>query len=175
MLDTFIPPDAWDCFSECGLYRYELGQRWRRGPLACFVALNPSVASKDRPDPSYKRMIGFTRTWGHAGVVVVNTNALVSTDPDALLEHPDPVGPENDAHIRGVMGSSAVVVCAWGGHRAAQVRAERVLAIIREEGRVPMCLVVNGDGSPSHPLYLKKTLVPIEYVPNNLDGVTRPT
>ena len=94
---------------------------------------------------------------------MVNLYAFRATSPADLHRtpasgYPDPVGPENDTHIRAALrrlGSSpAPVICAWGASPHAGAQARHVnLTIWAERGR-PWCLGRTKDGHPRHPLYL---------------------
>jgi hypothetical protein len=144
-------------FSEDRVYRYALTRRWAAGaPLTAFVMLNPSTAGASTNDTTIRRCIGFARTWGTAGIVVVNLFGLISTDPDVMRTHPDPVGPENDKAIAAALTTEPVdqVVAAWGTTRIPGDRHKRMPDLIRSLGHAPMCLGVTVAGHPRHPLYL---------------------
>lgn len=148
-------------FSPCRTWRYsltrELAPQTGEGTIA-FIGLNPSTADESRDDPTIRRCIGFARRWGFARLVVLNLFAFRATRPTALLAADDPVGPENDSTITGVLGSADLVVCAWGafpnGGRSADV-LELVAA--------PHCLGVTKKGSPRHPLYARASAGPLPW------------
>ena len=88
-------------------------------------------------------------------------------------EHPknmkaaaDPVGPSNDSAIRTATQSPFVkrIVVAWGKDGSHQDRDLAVMKILTEEGLPVFCLGTNQDGTPKHPLYLKKNLQPTPYL-----------
>ncbi|MGF6870951.1 DUF1643 domain-containing protein [Paraburkholderia sp. MM5477-R1] len=89
--------------SECGGYRYILTRAadsmCPMKTAAVFVMLNPSTADEEQDDPTIRRCRGFARLWDCNGISVANLYALRSTDPAGLWVHPDPVGPDNDAHL----------------------------------------------------------------------------
>lgn len=159
-------------FSPCRRYRYTLrheiagpldallGVQGRQGCVA-FVMLNPSTADEQKLDPTLRRCRGFAQSWGFAAFEVVNVFALRSTNPLALYEHSDPVGPENDEHIVRVAKASELVVCAWGVHGVLNGRGGFVLRMLRDAGVVPHALRMTADGFPSHPLYLPRELRPV--------------
>lgn len=157
-------------FSACGRYRYRLGRRWSaEGGDVVWIMLNPSRADAGTDDPTIRRCIAFSRHWGYGGMVVVNLFALCATQPDALHGVPDPVGPENDAHIaaafRGTPGSPSSgpdIVAAWGAHPFAPGRAALVLAMAGDSVR---CLGTTRTGAPRHPLYVAAGQPRLDLVP----------
>lgn len=151
--------------SECGTYRYELRREWSSAPLACFVMLNPSTADANVDDRTIRRCVGFARSWGNGGIVVVNLFALRSKHPSELARHADPVGPKNDDFIRSALALRWVtVVCAWGADPLVASRSPRVLSLIREAGHKPQCLrLTEATRAPEHPLYLPASLRPIPF------------
>ncbi len=144
---------------ETGRYRYNLWRTWdpsRR--TVAFCMLNPSTADETLEDPTIRRCIGFARSWGFGGVSIVNLFALRSTDPRALYDEPDPVGPYNDSSIAAASGVHALVVAAWGVHGALRGRGEEVRRRVLLGPVHHLGLTKNGH--PRHPLYLRGDLEP---------------
>lgn len=141
-----------------GHYRYRLWRRWEEGPEVVFVLLNPSTADGAVDDPTLRRCIGFARRWGMGGLQVVNLFALRATDPRALREAGDPVGPLNDQVLHEVAGNAARVVYGWGNHGVLFGRGE---AVWRSLGS-GQCFGLTAVGQPRHPLYVRgdASLVP---------------
>lgn len=83
----------------------------------------------------------------------MNLFALRSTDPAALSSHPDPVGPENDQHLREQVRAAGRVVLAWGVGGALRGRDQSVLHLLR--GANLLCLGRTKQGHPRHPLYVR--------------------
>lgn len=152
-------------FSPNRAYRYALTRRWAAGPLTAFLMLNPSTADAFTNDATIRRCIGFARRWGSAGLLVVNVFALRATNPDVLLEHPDPVGPDNDRVIAAALPAAAAtsVVAAWGTHRRLPARIPQIRALLDQLGLPLLCLGVTKAGYPRHPLYLPNTSPVIPY------------
>ncbi len=170
MSDLFFETDRRSAdISTCGLYRYTLHRpcevRHPERGTAAFVMLNPSTADATLDDPTIRRCRGFAKAWGCAGLTVMNLYALRSTDPAALWRALDPVGPENDYHLRRTAREYGDVVCAWG----AGARPERVRQFLRlmdgTSARL-WCLGVTKDGSPRHPLYVRADQPLIPWNPN---------
>ena len=163
-LDLFASSGA--VFSQDRRYRYRLWRQWGDGnSRVAFLMLNPSTADDITDDPTIRKCVGFAKQWSQqaygpsfGAVDVVNLFAWRSTDPDGLLVAVDPVGPDNDAAIRLVLGNVQRIVYAWGRH-SPRVRAmvSGRLAGLGWVGRTrPGCDIVTlgrcGDGSPRHPL-----------------------
>lgn len=150
-------------FSPCGRYRYTLTRSWdaaKPEPLVV-VMLNPSTADAANDDPTIKRVRGFAESWGWGGILVVNLFAFRSTNPYALREAAergaDPVGPDNDRHLREAQILAKCrghgVLAAWGAHGALDGRAFRVLHMVDD---VPwVCLGLTLGGQPRHPLFVR--------------------
>lgn len=143
--------------SSCGTYRYDLRRIWARGSLLLWVMLNPSTADGLQSDRTIDKIMRFTFGWGYAGLAVVNLFALRSTDPQALRHHIDPIGPMNDAYIRGWTKITKKIVVAWGNDGEFRSRGNEVGRMLLT--RVPFlhCLKVTDKGHPYHPLYVKET------------------
>jgi hypothetical protein len=148
-----LAPTSTAVLSADGVYRYRLTRRWAEGPTACWIMLNPSTADAEVDDRTIRKCIGFSRRWGFAALQVLNLFALRSTDPDALLARPDPVGPDNDWYLAFAAAQVDIVVCAWGAHKAARKRGPAVLQALRSGHKIK-ALGFNADGSLGHPLYL---------------------
>ena len=159
-------------FSPCRKYRYTL---WRvfypmlaiNPPMlplegnqahnyCMFIGLNPSTADETRDDPTVRRCIEFAKSWGYGALCMTNIFAWRATDPEAMKSEEAPIGPSNNRWLTCSAAYAGVIVAAWGKHGSHRNRGEFV------RGMVPNLhyLELNKDGSPRHPLYLKKTLTP---------------
>lgn len=135
-------------------YRYLLRRTWGAGPRVAFVMLNPNVADATIDDPTIRRCVGFARRWGFRSVDVVNLFAYRARHPRELARAVDPVGPDNDRHLRRAIARADLIVCAWGATRIAQPRAARLAELLA--GRAARCLGRTRSGAPRHPLYLRR-------------------
>lgn len=143
--------------SPCGAYRYHLSRAWPlegAEGICLFVMLNPSTADADQDDPTIRRCIGFARRLRCHSLEVVNLFALRATDPVALLDHPDPVGPDNNEWIRDRVVHAKYVIAAWGTKGAFRYRDRRVYEMLPPQKSY--CLGRTKDGHPKHPLYLPR-------------------
>jgi hypothetical protein len=139
-------------FSGCRTWRYVLRRVWNpdRAPVA-FIGLNPSTADESLDDPTIRRCVGFAKSWGFGGLVMLNLFAFRSTDPQVLREVADPIGPHNDGWIESETRRREVICC-WGVHGTLKDRDSAVLKTLRGA----KCLGTTKDGHPRHPLYLSK-------------------
>ena len=153
-------------FSPCGRYRYSLTRMWSDAaapPTIVWLMLNPSTADAQRDDPTIRRCIGFSRSWGYDALVVVNLFAYRATNPrDLPKRRASAIGRStDDAILRLTEGRP--VCCAWGAHGAQLDRATEVVARLLADGRELLCLGITRDGHPRHPLRLSAALHPIEF------------
>lgn len=160
--------------SVCERYRYSLEIDQPEDPrgVVLFVGLNPSVADHLRSDPTMTRCDRFARAWGFAGNAMGNLYAWRSTDPSALADNPDALGPDGrdtstDALLKIACDPRVRrVVCAWGAHPAATAkhngvrRCDEVLLRLLELApsttwdRQLGYLRLTRNGQPEHPLYM---------------------
>jgi hypothetical protein len=123
--------------------------------------LNPSTADEHKDDPTIRRVIGFATRERCRVLEILNLYALCTTDPCKLLNHPDPVGPDNDQWIQNAVASEALIVVAWGSFSYDRLdrtgaRAARVLDLLATQGPV-YAWDTTLEGYPRHPLYLPRT------------------
>lgn len=165
-IDLFVEADA--TFSPCRRWRYDLWRHWNDRPMLLWIMLNPSTADEfGNNDPTVERCERRTRLLTprvggdeYGGYYVCNIFALRSTDPGALYEAEDPVGPDNDAAILRRACEVDRVVCAWGNHGLLHSRGQAVLSMLEDAGVQPECLRVTGKSQPEHPLYISYSVQP---------------
>lgn len=140
--------------SDCTKYRYQLWRIWDKSkPMVMFIMLNPSTADSTIDDPTIRRCIGYAKSWGYGGLYVGNLYAYRATDPSVLRNVEDAIGIENEKHLIEMDSKCEKTVCAWGNNEG---RPEHIFKIINNLHY----LKLNMDGTPAHPLYLKKDLNP---------------
>lgn len=149
-------------FSPCRTYRYQLWRRWRPGPYANFICLNPSDASELIDDNTSIRVVDYADSWGYGAACVTNLNALCTKHPKVMKRAADPVGPDNDRHILEVAAGAAIHVAAWGTHGPFNNRDVEVAGLLKVQ---LYCLVLTQGGHPHHPLRLRRDLRPIPFTP----------
>jgi hypothetical protein len=148
-------------FSPCRKFRYTLWRIWGKQPPLMFCCLNPSTADEVNNDPTVERCERRARMWGYGGLLVTNIFALRSTDPKALYECDDPIGPENDAAIPACAKQAGMVICAWGSHGQYLGRGNQVRTMLESEGIALHYLKLSANtGMPGHPLYIGMAVEP---------------
>lgn len=150
--------------SDCGTFRFSLSRSWDKArPAVCIIGLNPSVADAQEDDPTIRRCIGFAKRWGYGTLFMVNLFAYRATDPSdlhqAISAGVDMEQKLNNDHILSMASGALLTVCAWGGNKV-YGRDIEVLQLLKEMGVVTHALVVNSDGTPKHPLYIKGDTIP---------------
>ena len=133
--------------------------------------LNPSTADDRVDDPTTRRVIAFSKSWGYGSCAVVNLFAFRCADPVALLAVDDPIGRGNSAAVRAVIDAAASsgadrVVVAWGMHGQHHLteptdvgrRTRRLVAGASKRWSAgslrPVTLGATTRGAPRHPLYV---------------------
>ena len=150
--------------------RRRLGGLFGNGRPLVMILHNPSTAGADADDPTSRRGIGFAHTLGYSELVFVNAATAIATDANDLVSHPDPIGPMADEalHVAAEFcrQREGILVAAWGSAKGrARTRAlmEERFAHIRQMGLPLHALRLTAGGSPEHPLYLPKDLVPFRW------------
>jgi len=154
-------------FSDDRKYRYALWRMWNPVlPILGCVGLNPSDANGERNDPTIKRGIVRGGRYGFGGFIMTNMHGLVSTDPNALLNNPDAVGELNDYYIKQMVELTECQICGWGSFKPVKYRETAVYSMLKN----PVCLGVNDDGHPKHPLYVPYSVPMRKYeIPHSPD------
>jgi hypothetical protein len=151
-------------FSEDRRFRYLLIREWDTTlPKAAFIGLNPSTADETKDDPTIRRCIGFAKTWGCGGLLMLNIYAFRATRPAdmwaAQRKGVDVIGGRSNwsAALKQYVANAGcnLVIAAWGAH--GKRRGEEV----SNTWQTLLCLAKNADGTPKHPLYIKADTQPI--------------
>jgi len=146
-------------------YRYALWRVWgNETNFVQFVGLNPSTADESLNDPTIRRCIQFAKDWGFEALCMTNLFAFRATDPKNMKAAEAPVGLQNDLWLKEVSREAGTVIACWGAQGDFLGRDLEVSTLIPEM----KCLKLTQGGHPRHPLYLKKDLVPIDYVHTSL-------
>lgn len=147
-------------------YRYLLTRIWDPTvPPVVFLMLNPSTASADQDDPTVRRIVGFAKSWGRGGVIVVNLFALCATNPARLRTHRDPVGRYNASFVQHAIRQADLVVAAWGAGGVLADRGTDMARALLGQGVALKALRLTSTGQPGHPLYVPADTALIDYEP----------
>lgn len=152
-------------------YRYTYHCWWGPGPILVFILLNPSTATAKKLDATIRRCKALAKRLGMDGFFVVNLFAFRAKKVTALRLAEDPIGdPANALAIELALSHArrfGYLVLAWGSsikfsarskNAAFRERDKAVFELIRKGGPLlasqVLCLGINKDGAPEHPLYV---------------------
>jgi hypothetical protein len=144
-----------------GRYRYWLYRQWDHSlPSIAWVMLNPSTADANIDDPTIRRCIDFSQSWGFGALQVYNRFAIRSTDPSILrdLDIEEAFGPQNAQYYPQAGQQSDKIVCAWGNQGGSTIPY-----LLSCAGGI-WHLGLTKSGCPRHPLYLPKTTELVRWV-----------
>lgn len=150
-------------FSDDRTFRYRLWRTWNvEKPSLAFIMLNPSTADETTLDPTCRRCRGYAEDWGYGELLVGNLFGLRSTDPDRLRDADvdDPIGPDNDDHLREIFEDADRVVAAWGHHGSLMDRGLEVAQVLDVD---LYALGTTTEGHPVHPLYQPADIDPVRW------------
>lgn len=157
-MDLFNHIDNGATFSEGRKYRYALWRIWDKNkPLIMFIGLNPSTVNEHKDDPTICRVKKFAFDWGYGGVYMMNLFAYVTAYPKELIKCNNPLG-DNDKFLKKISERCDKIIFAWGSFDEAKDRAKKVAEMF--DG---YALMINKDGSPRHPLYVKSDVKLIKF------------
>lgn len=145
--------------SPCETYRYRLDRRVAPGEV-CFAyfGVNGSTATADEDDHTVRKWNGFTVRNGGSRYVVGNAFAYRATDVRELASAADPIGPDNDAYLRQIIGEADVLIPCWGARGKLPPRLRPRLATVRDmlvaSGKPIVVFGLTASGDPLHPLTL---------------------
>lgn len=143
--------------------RLLLARSWVPGPVMMFCMLNPSKAGAHVDDNTIRRCVGFAKRERCGGIVVVNTRALIATNPKDLDGYVDL--PINGTFIEAALRCAASadprgpepVVAAWGSNiDRDDTLAMNFLSSAKGHGLEVLCFGTCANGTPKHPLRLAK-------------------
>lgn len=127
-----------------------------------FIGLNPSTADETQDDPTVRRCINYAKAWGYGAMCMTNLFAFRATEPAVMKRQDDPIGDDNNQWLERVSIFAGLVVAAWGTHGNHMDRGSLVESSYSWLGVRLRCLKLTADGHPSHPLYLRGDLLPVE-------------
>lgn len=148
--------------SACGRWRRRLVRDWTPEGVTpraiLWVGMNPSTADALVDDPTCARERAFSQSWGYTRYLKGNVMDWRATFPSDVPLDPDLAATaQGHAALESMAREAHLIVAAWGRLPPRLVHlvppATRILA---RSGTPVVCLGRNADGSPKHPLYLRK-------------------
>lgn len=152
--------------SPCGLYRYRLDRPDVFGDFSTAVIMvNPSTADAVENDATIRKLIGFRNRYGWGNLIVGNLFAYRTKDVREFGRVSDPIGPDNDYHLRHILGAAQSVIVAWGPlskqPKALRERWRAIAALAQPLGKPLLSIGPTAKcGHPCHPLMLSYELAP---------------
>lgn len=168
-------------FSRDGTLRNEIRRWWVDDPKrwAAILMLNPSVAAKDRNDPTAPRVTHFTKAAGCDGWIGVNLYPFIASQPAdmwswANWQNHGPAWDVRDdlqanlGHIEAAARASVLRIVGFGAAPVHHDEAwlEQCLEAFAQPANIDgadeqfYCLGVNSTGQPLHPLARGKMRIP---------------
>lgn len=149
-------------FSDCKNYRFVLWRIWNVAqPKLMIVGLNPSTANERTNDPTISKVVRIARRWGYGGIFMTNLFPFVSPNPDDLKGRTTDRIDENDEWLRYTRTLCQDVMFAWGNFPV-HGRDE----VVKKMFPVAICVAINKNGSPKHPLYVPDDTAQVNYQNN---------
>lgn len=154
-------------FSPCGRYRHTLWRTWsalrEEAAFALWIGMNPSTADATHDDPTVRREIGFTRRLGLESMCKVNVMDYRATRPADLLPSPalrPDFRPRSAHNLPAISRNASVaerVIVAFGAlPKPLRGYAAETVEMLLGQGVRLWCLGTTADGSPRHPLYVRR-------------------
>lgn len=143
-----------------GLHRLILTREWGTCQrLAVCIGLNPSIADHVSDDPTIKAMYGHCDAWDRERLVMINLFTLVATEPKDMLKHHEPEVAGHSEVWQTLFEKpepKLLVVAAWGAHGVLNDQDKKAMAWLNYWNIKPACLGTNANGTPKHPLYIRR-------------------
>lgn len=143
------------------------------GPVYAFFGVNPSIANATIDDPTVRKWIGFTKTWGGSRFIVGNVWPLRSADVSRLATATrwEDIDRENKRHILEIASEADFLVPCWGARakvpRSMHSEMRDLLGLLHATKKPLMCFGLTKGGDPMHPLMLgySTPLLPLKELP----------
>ena len=143
-------------FSKDKKYRYSLSRKWSEKEQVLFILLNPSKGDGINDDPTIRRLISISKNLGYGGFMVVNLYTIITPMRNKLYEKKRKFSKKNKNLIFNLIAQYKTIIYGWGATENEPIWLTNTI-------KNPMCFQINKNGSPKHPLYLKKSSSLREY------------
>ena len=146
--------------SENKQYRWSLSYKISKSSkVIIFIGLNPSLSDKFFLDNTTKKIIKIAKKHNYGKVKLINLFALISSNPEKLFNHKNPVGDLNDNYIcKNLKYWSENKKCdlwlGWGNKGKFLNRNKRISKKIMKYNSIRK----NNFDNPLGPLLIKKTI-----------------
>ena len=132
--------------------RYGYAHIWGSGELVLWLMFNPGTGeSENRRRNTFERCKSWSKAWGYGGLLIGNLFATRTKSAKLLAASDQRADPLNEQAVRYLQAKAEETIVAWGG------KAKR-LSFAGEIVNAK-CLGVTADGSPRHPLYVRRQSV----------------
>jgi len=154
-------------FSPDRIYRYSLTRHWGDGDKKIlWIGMNPSTADENHNDPTCTREMNYTKDWGYNHYIKCNVMDWRATFPKDI---PTEEGKAASAAGREVLlnyaKESTMTIAGWGKLPKKLEHESLAVKTLLLENNIPLYVLgLNKNGSPKHPLYLKKDLKPFKWI-----------
>ena len=136
-------------FSKDKKYRYSLSRKWSEKEQVLFILLNPSKGDDIDDDPTIRRLISISKNLGYGGFEVVNLYTIINPKRNKLYEKKRKFSEKNKKLIAKLVARNKTIIYGWA---ATENEPNWLSNIVKR----PLCFNINKNGTPKHPLYLKK-------------------
>ncbi len=133
------------------LYRWSLSYKISKSRKELiFIGLNPSLSDEVFLDNTTKKIIKISKNNNYGKVKLINLFALISSKPEKLFKHKNPVGYRNNNHIY----KNLKHWLGWGNKGKFLNRNKRISKKIMQYNSIRK----NNFDNPLGPLLIKKTI-----------------
>ena len=136
-------------FSKDKKHRYYLLRKWSEKEQVVYILLNPSKANDINNDHTINRLILISKNLGYGGFKVVNLYTFITPLRHKLYEKKRKFSTKNKKLILNLIGKHNTVIYGWGATESEPIWLRNLV-------KNPFCFAVNKNGTPKHPLYLRK-------------------
>ena len=143
-------------FSKNKKHRYYLSRKWSEKEQVLFILLNPSKGGDINDDPTIKRLISISKSLDYGGFKVVNLYTIINPKRNKLYEKKRRFSRKNKNLIINLVTQYKTIVYGWGATENEPIWLKNII-------KNPMCFYINNNGTPKHPLYIKKSFTLKKY------------
>jgi len=142
------------------IYRWSLSYKISKSTKEIiFIGLNPSLSDEVFLDNTTKKIIKISKNNNYGKVKLINLFALISSKPEKLFKHKNPVGYLNNNHIYKNLkhrseDKKSDICIGWGNKGKFLNRNKKIVKKIMQYDLIRN----NNFDNPLGPLFIKKTI-----------------